>query len=130
MPVAVANPFFYQKMQIKTDQNVSMMFSYHRGIGGVFEIELCVQLQDVGGSSSSSNNVDSGRGIDANEGTHMPPNRRAGSPSFRPYINQSVHAPSPAVAAFEDDVQPGMMESPDRDDYQPRGSTLTTVKMR
>ncbi|MED6196630.1 hypothetical protein PIB30_049274 [Stylosanthes scabra] len=91
-------------MQIKTDQNVSIMFLYHRGIGGVFTIELCVQLQNVCESSSSSNNVDSDKGFETNESTRMPSNRQPSSPSFRPYVNQSV-------PAFEDDVQRGMMES-------------------
>ncbi|MED6172221.1 hypothetical protein PIB30_048009, partial [Stylosanthes scabra] len=62
------------------------MFSYHRGIGDVFAI---------GESSSSSNNVDSGRGIEINKGTRMPSNCRTSSPSFRPYINQFVHVPPP-----------------------------------
>ncbi|XP_020992300.2 uncharacterized protein LOC107477298 [Arachis duranensis] len=57
MPVAVANSFTYQKMQIKSDQQVSMMFSYHRSIGSIYSLELCLCLQDLGGSSSSSNNV-------------------------------------------------------------------------
>ncbi|RYR15274.1 uncharacterized protein LOC107637085 [Arachis ipaensis] len=57
MSVAVANSFVYQKIQIKFDQQVSMMFSYHRSIGSIYSLELCVCLQDVGGSSSSSNNV-------------------------------------------------------------------------
>ncbi|MED6123456.1 hypothetical protein PIB30_049301 [Stylosanthes scabra] len=79
---------------------------------------MSIALQNVGGSSSSSNNVDSGRGFETNEGTRTLSNYRASSPSFRPYINQSVHAPPPVVPTFEEDVQPGMMESPDRDDYQ------------
>ncbi|RYQ83312.1 hypothetical protein Ahy_B10g101963 isoform C [Arachis hypogaea] len=58
MPVAVANSFSYQKMQIKADQHVSMMFSYHRSIGSIYSLELCLNLQDIGGSSSSSNNVE------------------------------------------------------------------------
>ncbi|MED6147305.1 hypothetical protein PIB30_042993 [Stylosanthes scabra] len=84
MPVAVANVFVYQKMQIKTKANVSMMFSYHRGIASVFAIELCVQLQDVGGSSFSSNHVEFGEGFNLNEGARMSRNRRASSlsPSF------------------------------------------------
>ncbi|XP_015950461.1 uncharacterized protein LOC107475345 [Arachis duranensis] len=58
MSVAVANSFAYQKMQIKSDQHVSMMFSYHRSIGSIYSLELCLNLQDIGGSSSSSNNVE------------------------------------------------------------------------
>ncbi|MED6164502.1 hypothetical protein PIB30_090761 [Stylosanthes scabra] len=77
MPVAVANTFVYRKMPLRTDQNLTMMFSYHRDISSVFAIELCVQLQDVGGSSSSSNHVDSGRGININDAVRIPPNRRA-----------------------------------------------------
>ncbi|XP_016194935.1 uncharacterized protein LOC107635900 [Arachis ipaensis] len=58
MPVVVANSFAYQKMQIKSDQQVSMMFSYHHSIGTIYSLELCLNIQDIGGSSSSSNNVD------------------------------------------------------------------------
>ncbi|MED6209209.1 hypothetical protein PIB30_052521 [Stylosanthes scabra] len=77
MPVAMANSFIYRKMPLRTDQNVSMMFSYHYGIASVFAIELCVQMEDLGGSSSSSNHVESGRGININEGARIPANRRA-----------------------------------------------------
>ncbi|RYR43642.1 hypothetical protein Ahy_A08g040046 isoform N [Arachis hypogaea] len=68
MPVAVASSFTYQKMHIKSDQHVSMMFSYHRSIGSIYSMELCVKLQDVGGSSSSSNNVEEMRNSGAGEG--------------------------------------------------------------
>ncbi|RYR74530.1 hypothetical protein Ahy_A02g009267 isoform B [Arachis hypogaea] len=68
MSVAVANSFTYQKMHIKSDQHVSMMFSYHRSIGSIYSMELCVKLQDVGGSSSSSNNMEEMRNSGAGEG--------------------------------------------------------------
>ncbi|MED6138885.1 hypothetical protein PIB30_078740 [Stylosanthes scabra] len=84
-------------MPLRTDQNVSMMFSYHCGIASVFAIELCVQMQDVGGSSSSSNHIEPGRGININESARMLANRRASSPSpsFRPYVNRPVQHPPP-----------------------------------
>ncbi|MED6139153.1 hypothetical protein PIB30_081230 [Stylosanthes scabra] len=104
MPVAVPNTFVYRKMPLRTEQNVTMMFSYHHGISSVFAIELCVQLQDVGGSSSSSNHVDSGRGININDAVCIPPNRRASSPSpsFSLYVNRPVQEPPPEVPLFQD----------------------------
>ncbi|MED6218280.1 hypothetical protein PIB30_025371 [Stylosanthes scabra] len=70
MPVAMANSFVYRKMPLRTNQNVSMMFSYHCGIASVFAIEFYVQIQDVGGSSSSSNHVESGRGTSISYDQH------------------------------------------------------------
>ncbi|MED6113004.1 hypothetical protein PIB30_066986 [Stylosanthes scabra] len=102
MPVAVANSFVYLKMKIKTDYIVSMMFPYHRVIAIVFVVELCVQLQDVGGSSSNSNNIEFGRGIDINEGARMLSNRWASSPGFGPYVIQPGHSPPPRAPPFED----------------------------
>ncbi|RYR16693.1 hypothetical protein Ahy_B04g073729 [Arachis hypogaea] len=67
MPVTVASSFTYQKMHIKSDQYVSMMFSYHHSIGSIYSMELCVKLQDVGGSSSSLNNVEEMRNSGAGE---------------------------------------------------------------
>ncbi|XP_016163130.1 uncharacterized protein LOC107605680 [Arachis ipaensis] len=79
MPVAVANSFTYQKMQIKSDQQVSMMFSYHRSIGNIYSLELCVCLQDLGGSFSSSNNVVN-HVTGGNRCTRPPPCTRVASP--------------------------------------------------
>ncbi|MED6225796.1 hypothetical protein PIB30_097145 [Stylosanthes scabra] len=120
MPVAVANTFVYRKMPLRTDQNVSMMFSYHRGISSVFTIELCVQLQDVGGSSSSSNHVESGRGININDAARIPPNLRASSPSpsFSPYVNRPVQDPPPEVSQFQDHAGALAIHSPEMDDDQ------------
>ncbi|RYQ83316.1 hypothetical protein Ahy_B10g101963 isoform D [Arachis hypogaea] len=86
MPVAVANSFSYQKMQIKADQHVSMMFSYHRSIGSIYSLELCLNLQDIGGSSSSSNNVE---GVGNRGAGDFVPDRdtiRAPSPSFNAFV--------------------------------------------
>ncbi|MED6128600.1 hypothetical protein PIB30_099445 [Stylosanthes scabra] len=124
MPVAVANSFVYQKMQIRSDTNVSMMFSYHHGIACVFAVELCVQLEDVGASSSSSNHVEPwGGGFNINEGARMPSNRRASSPSpsFSPYVNRTVHAPPPDVPHFEEHDGGIMMHSPEIDDLHAMG---------
>ncbi|MED6165428.1 hypothetical protein PIB30_099421, partial [Stylosanthes scabra] len=131
MPVAVTNTFVYRKMLLRIDQNVSMMFSYHRGIACVFAIELCVQLQDVGGNFSSSNHVESSRGININEGAHMPPNRRASSPSpsFSPYVNRPVQHPLPEVSHFEDHAGAFTIHSPEMDDAQARGLIATVVMM-
>ncbi|MED6177827.1 hypothetical protein PIB30_101713 [Stylosanthes scabra] len=94
-------------MPLRTDQNVSMMFSYHRGISSVFAIELCVQLQDVGGSCSSSNHVESGRGININEGARIPPNRRASSPSpsFSPYVNRLGNRRDKTTIEFDPEIE-------------------------
>ncbi|MED6163501.1 hypothetical protein PIB30_080515 [Stylosanthes scabra] len=120
MPVAVANTFVYRKMPLRTDQNVSMMFSYHRGISSVFAIEFCVQLQDVGGSSSSSNHVESGRGININDGARILPNRRASSPSpsFSSYVNPPVQDPPPEVSQFQDHARAVAIHSPEMDNDQ------------
>ncbi|MED6153045.1 hypothetical protein PIB30_097762 [Stylosanthes scabra] len=120
MPVAVANTFVNRKMPLRTDQNVTMMFSYHRGISSVFAIELCVQLQEVGGSSSSSNHMDSGRGININDAIRIPPNRRASSPSpsFSPYVNRPAEEHPPEVSLFQDHAGVVAIHSPDLDDDQ------------
>ncbi|MED6171428.1 hypothetical protein PIB30_040638 [Stylosanthes scabra] len=108
------------KMPLRTDQNVTMMFSYHRGISSVFAVELCVQLQDVGGSSSSSNHVDSGRGININDAVCISPNRRASSPSpsFSPYVNWPAQEPPPEVSLFQDHAGVVAIHSPNLDDDQ------------
>ncbi|MED6145969.1 hypothetical protein PIB30_030188 [Stylosanthes scabra] len=118
MPVVVANSFVYRKMPLRTDQNVAMMFSYHRGIASVFAIELCVQMQDVGGSSSSSNHVESGRGISINDGGRMPANRMGGSPSFSSYVNGPAQQPPPEVPHFGDRAGAFTIHSPKPDDAQ------------
>ncbi|MED6109018.1 hypothetical protein PIB30_029753 [Stylosanthes scabra] len=102
MPVAVANSFVYRKMLLRTDQNVAMVFSYHRGIASVFAVELCVHMQDVGGSLSSSNYVESGRGININDGGRMPEN----------------HTPLPEVPHFGDHAGAFTIHSPEPDDAQ------------
>ncbi|RYQ83933.1 hypothetical protein Ahy_B10g102815 isoform A [Arachis hypogaea] len=88
MPVAVANSFSYQKMQIKADQHVLMMFSYHRSIGSIYSLELCLNLQDIGGSSSSSNNVEGVRNRPADDFGLVRDTSRAPSPSFNAFVPQ------------------------------------------
>ncbi|RYR59434.1 hypothetical protein Ahy_A05g025317 isoform B [Arachis hypogaea] len=88
MPVAVANSFSYQKMQIKADQHVSMMFSYHRSIGSIYSLELCLNFQDIGGSSSSSNNVEGVRNRPADDFGLVRDTSRAPSPSFNAFVPQ------------------------------------------
>ncbi|MED6180317.1 hypothetical protein PIB30_009105 [Stylosanthes scabra] len=119
------------KFLLRTYQNVSLMFSYHRGIASVFAIELCVQMQDVGGSSSSSNHVESGRGITINEGARMPANHRTSSPSpsFSPYINRPVQHPPPEVPHFEDHDGAFTIHSLETDDAQAGGLIATVVMM-
>ncbi|XP_057747708.1 uncharacterized protein LOC130966905 [Arachis stenosperma] len=90
MPVAVANSFAYQKMQIKSDQQVSMMFSYHRCIGTIYSLELCLNIQDIGGSSSSSNNVDGVRNLGVTDFVTGPDTSRARSPSFNAHPDVGI----------------------------------------
>ncbi|MED6156404.1 hypothetical protein PIB30_014155 [Stylosanthes scabra] len=120
MSDAVANSFVYRKMPLRTDQNVAMMFSYHRGIASVFAIELCVQMQDVGGSSSSSNHVESGRGISINDGDRMPANRMGDnpSPSFSPHVNRPAQQAPPEVPHFGHHAGGFTIHSPEPDDAQ------------
>ncbi|MED6149860.1 hypothetical protein PIB30_066692 [Stylosanthes scabra] len=89
--VAMANTFIYRKMPLRTDQNVSMMFSYHRGIASVFAIELFVQL-----ASSPS-------------------------PSFSPYVNRVVQHPPPEVSHFEDHARAFTIHSLEMDNAQAGG---------
>ncbi|RYR39046.1 hypothetical protein Ahy_A09g044445 [Arachis hypogaea] len=88
MPVAVANSFSYQKMQIKADQHVSMMFSYHRSIGSIYSLELCLNLQDIGGSSFNSNNVEGVRNRPVDNFGLVRDTSRAPSPSFNAFVPQ------------------------------------------
>ncbi|MED6169358.1 hypothetical protein PIB30_020664 [Stylosanthes scabra] len=120
MPVAVANSFVYRKMPLRTDENVAMMFSYHRGIASVFAIELCVQMQDVGGNSSSSNHVESGRGITINERVRMSANRTGGSPSpsFSSYVNGPAQQAPPEVSHFGHHAEAFTIHSSEPDDAQ------------
>ncbi|MED6165314.1 hypothetical protein PIB30_098403 [Stylosanthes scabra] len=89
------------------------------------------QLQDVGGSSSSSNHVESGQGININGGAHMPANRRASSssPSFSPYVNRPVPHPPLEVSHFEDHAGAFTIHSLEMDDAQEGVLTVTVVMM-
>ncbi|RYR15019.1 hypothetical protein Ahy_B04g071751 isoform B [Arachis hypogaea] len=95
MPVAVASSFAYQKMQIKSDQHISMMFSNHRSIGSIYSMELCVKLQDVSGSSSSSNNVEELGNFGDGEAIPFPEIGRPRSPSFNPFVVPAQNAENP-----------------------------------
>ncbi|XP_015950062.1 uncharacterized protein LOC107474928 [Arachis duranensis] len=100
MPVAVASSFTYQKMHIKSDQHVSMMFSYHRSIGSIYSMELWVKLQDVGGSSSSLNNVEEMQNSGAGEGIPFLEIDRARSPSFNAFVAPAQNAEIPDRRSF------------------------------
>ncbi|RYQ94910.1 hypothetical protein Ahy_B08g089878 [Arachis hypogaea] len=125
MPVAVANSFAYQKMQIKSDQHVSMMFSYHRSIGSIYSLELCLNLQDIGGSSSSSNNVEGVRNLGAADFVPGRDTRRACSPSFNAFVtreqNVDIHEarPSPsALVGLDRYPDAGIAETSDEDEIE------------
>ncbi|MED6219906.1 hypothetical protein PIB30_040186 [Stylosanthes scabra] len=87
-----------------------------------------VAMQDIGGSSSSFNHVESGRGININEGPRRP-NPRASSHSPN-YVNRPERAPHHEVPPFEDHAGASMMHSLERDDVQFGGLTVTTGKTR
>ncbi|RYR31922.1 hypothetical protein Ahy_B01g056867 isoform A [Arachis hypogaea] len=107
MPVAVASSFTYQKMHIKSDQYVSMMFSYHRSIGSIYSMELCVKLQDVGGSPSSSNNVEEMRNSSA---AFVAPTQNTEIPDRRPFPN--VHV------AYPEGMADGLANSSEEDEIE------------
>ncbi|RYR04919.1 hypothetical protein Ahy_B06g084729 [Arachis hypogaea] len=125
MPVAVANSFTYQKMHIKSDQHVSMMFSYHRSIGSIYSMELCVKLQDVGGSSSSSNNVEEMRNSGAGEGIPFLDIGRGRSPSFNAFVAPAQNTeipdrrPFPNVhVAYPEGMADGLADSSEEDEIE------------
>ncbi|MED6144315.1 hypothetical protein PIB30_014662 [Stylosanthes scabra] len=100
----------------------SWPFPWRQGrVGVCLQLSFCVQLQDVGGSSSTSNNIEFSRGKDINEDVWMPSNHGASSPKFGPYVSQSRHAPPPEAPAFEDLFGTRMMQSPNIDDQQGGG---------
>ncbi|RYR69880.1 hypothetical protein Ahy_A03g016415 [Arachis hypogaea] len=125
MLVAVASSFTYQKMRIKSDQHVSMMFSYHRSIGSIYSMELCVKLQDVRDSSSSSNNVEEMRNSGAGEGIPFLEIGRARSPSFNAFVAPAQNAeipdrrPSPTVhVAYPEGMADGLADSSEEDEIE------------
>ncbi|RYQ89291.1 hypothetical protein Ahy_B09g096010 isoform B [Arachis hypogaea] len=125
MPVAVANSFAYQKMQIKSDQHVSMMFSYHRSIGSIYSLELCVNLQDISGSSSSSNNVEGIRNLGSEDFVLGRDIGRARSPTLNAFVTpepntDNCHARPFAsnLVAFEGGHHDGMAETSDEDEIK------------
>ncbi|RYR43636.1 hypothetical protein Ahy_A08g040046 isoform G [Arachis hypogaea] len=125
MPVAVASSFTYQKMHIKSDQHVSMMFSYHRSIGSIYSMELCVKLQDVGGSSSSSNNVEEMRNSGAGEGIPFLDTGRGRSPSFNAFVAPAQNTeipdqrPFPNVhVAYPEGMADGLADSSEEDEIE------------
>ncbi|RYR40018.1 uncharacterized protein LOC107464589 [Arachis duranensis] len=104
MPIVVANSFAYQKMQIKFNQRVSMMFSYHRNIGSIYSLELCLNLQDIGRSSSSSNNVEGGRNLGSADFVLGRDTGRASSQSFNAFVtpeqNADIHQARPSPSSL------------------------------
>ncbi|RYQ95740.1 hypothetical protein Ahy_B08g091083 isoform A [Arachis hypogaea] len=125
MPIAVAKSFAYQKMQIKSDQHILMMFSYHRSIGSIYSLELCVNVQDVCGSSSNSNNVEQVRNFGSEDFMPFQKIRRARSPTFNAFVTperniENRHArPSPSnCVASPEGITDGLVATSDEDDIQ------------
>ncbi|KAL4316215.1 hypothetical protein AHAS_Ahas15G0262800 [Arachis hypogaea] len=125
MPVALASSFAYQKMQIKSDQYVLMMFSYHRSIASIYSMKLCVQLQDVGGSSSSSNNVEEIRNFGTVEAIPFPEIGRARSTTFNAFVtpkqNTKNHHGRPSLTtrvASSEGIVDGLTDMFDEDEIE------------
>ncbi|RYR21417.1 hypothetical protein Ahy_B03g066701 [Arachis hypogaea] len=125
MPIAVTSSFTYQKMHIKSDQHVSMMFSYHRSIGSIYSMELCVKLQDVGDSSSSSNNVEEMRNFGASEGILFLEIGRARSPSFNAFValaqNEEIPNRCPfhtVHVSYPEGMADGLADSSEEDEIE------------
>ncbi|RYR09908.1 hypothetical protein Ahy_B05g078342 [Arachis hypogaea] len=125
MSVAVASSFTYQKIHIKSDQHVSMMFSYHRSIRSIYSMELCVKLQDVGGSSSSSNNVEEVRNSGAGEGILFLDIGRGHSPSFNAFVAPAQNTETPdrrpfpnVHVAYPEGMADGLADSSEEDEIE------------
>nr|XP_029144577.1 (-)-germacrene D synthase-like [Arachis hypogaea] len=107
---------------------MSMMFSYHRSIGNIYSMELCVKLHDVGGgggSSSSSNNMEEMRNSGAGEGIPFSDIGRARSPSFNAFVAPAQNAeipdqrPSPTVhVAYPEGMADGLADSSEEDEIE------------
>ncbi|XP_016195681.1 uncharacterized protein LOC107636702 [Arachis ipaensis] len=125
MPIAVANSFVYPKMQIQSDQHVSMMLSYHCSIGSIYSLKLCVNLQDIGGSSSSSNNVEQVRNFGSAKFVPFQEIDTARSPTFNAFVRleqniENRHAcPSPSNdVAFPEGHADGLADTSDEDEIE------------
>ncbi|RYR43647.1 hypothetical protein Ahy_A08g040046 isoform O [Arachis hypogaea] len=102
-----------------------MMFSYHRSIGSIYSMELCVKLQDVGGSSSSSNNVEEMRNSGAGEGIPFLDTGRGRSPSFNAFVAPAQNTeipdqrPFPNVhVAYPEGMADGLADSSEEDEIE------------
>ncbi|RYR44560.1 hypothetical protein Ahy_A08g040881 [Arachis hypogaea] len=102
-----------------------MMFSYHRSIGTIYSLELCMNIQDIGGSSSSSNNVEGVRNLGAADFAPGPDISRARSPSFNAFVvreqNANLREPHPSPSTllrFDRHPDVGIAETSDEDDIE------------
>ncbi|RYR54535.1 hypothetical protein Ahy_A06g029834 isoform A [Arachis hypogaea] len=139
MPVAVASSFAYQKMYIKSDHHVSMMFFYHRRIGSIYSMELCVKLQDVGGggSSSSLNNVEEMQNFGAAEAIPFSGIGRARSPSFNAFVAPAQNAKNshgcPSLTthvASPKDIADGLADTSDEDEIEDESGEKAEVVLK
>ncbi|XP_015936377.3 (-)-germacrene D synthase-like [Arachis duranensis] len=104
---------------------MSMMFSYHRSIGNIYSMELCVKLHDVGGSLSSSNNMEETRNSGAGEGIPFSEIGRARSPSFNAFVAPAQNAeipdqrPSLTVhVAYPEGMADGLADSSEEEEIE------------
>ncbi|RYQ89293.1 hypothetical protein Ahy_B09g096010 isoform A [Arachis hypogaea] len=102
-----------------------MMFSYHRSIGSIYSLELCVNLQDISGSSSSSNNVEGIRNLGSEDFVLGRDIGRARSPTLNAFVTpepntDNCHARPFAsnLVAFEGGHHDGMAETSDEDEIK------------
>ncbi|XP_015941722.1 uncharacterized protein LOC107467196 [Arachis duranensis] len=102
-----------------------MMFSYHRSIGTIYSLELCMNIQDIGGSSSSSNNVEGVKNLGAVDFAPGPDISRARSPSFNAFVVREQNAnlqeprPSPStLLGFDRHPDVGIAETSDDDNIE------------
>ncbi|RYQ95480.1 hypothetical protein Ahy_B08g090788 isoform B [Arachis hypogaea] len=102
-----------------------MMFSYHRSIGSIYSLELSLNLQDIGGSSSSSNNVEGVRNLGAADFVPGRDTSRARSPSFNAFVTRKQNAdigvarPSPsALVGLDRYPDAGIAETSEEDEIE------------
>ncbi|XP_057746364.1 uncharacterized protein LOC130965613 [Arachis stenosperma] len=134
MPVALASSFAYQKIQIKFDQYVSMMFSYHRSISIIYSVELCVKLQDVGGSSSSSKNVEKIKNFGTPKAIFFLEIGRARSPTFNAFVTSEQNTKNshgrPSLTtrvASPEGITDGLANTSDEDEIEDDSSEEAEV---
>ncbi|XP_015939484.1 uncharacterized protein LOC107465025 [Arachis duranensis] len=101
------------------------MFSYHRSIESIYSLELCVCLQDVGGSFFGSNNVVQLGNFGAANMMPFQEIVRAPSPKFNAFVTHGQtagnHCPRPPPSnrvAFPKGIVGGLADTSDEDEIE------------